>query len=113
MKEFNTRGLATKVGISLENFCDHHKIDLRECGIGNFQEQFGRDAHRAWCITIDGRMYYVYLLVAYAKAAHMKISYVSSIVLYDFKTNKALVHTHLNNLNDIKVFYACVTKEIL
>lgn len=113
MKEFKDRGLATQVGISLENFCDHHKIDLRECGVGKFQEQFGRDAHRAWCITIDGRMYYVYLLVAYVKSAHMKISYVSSIALYDFKTNNTLAHTHLKNLNDIKEFYSCVTNKIL
>lgn len=111
--DFKDRGLGTQVGLSLENFCDHHKIELRECGVGQFQEHCGRDAHRAWCITIDGRMFYVYLLVAYTRAAHMKISYVSSVVLYDFKTYKMLTKTHLNSFNDIKAFYNYITKEIL
>lgn len=111
--EFKDRGLATKVGISLENFCNYHKIELRECGLGTFQEHFGRDAHRAWCITINGHMYYVYLLVAYTKVSHMKISYVSSIALCDFKVYKMLMKTHLNSLNDIKTFYNYITKELL
>lgn len=111
--DFKDRGLGTQIGISLENFCEYHKINLRECGIGTFQEKTGRDAHRAWCLTVDGRMYYVYLQVAYAMATHMKISYVSSIVLYDFKSEKTLHKTHLNSLDDIKDFYNGILNTIM
>lgn len=116
MIPFKNRGLGTQIGAALENFCEHNNLDLRECGIGSFQEASGRDAHRAWCIEAKSKkLYYIYLQVAYMKdpVSGFRISKVSSIVLFEFGTKTTLAKTHLNSVDDIKGFYPQIESYLL
>lgn len=114
--KFEEMHLGTQVGMSLERYANFHDLELRECGVGSFQEKSGRDAHRAWCVkSKTDVIYYIYLQVAYAKdnKTGFKISKVSSIILYDFKTFNTLVKTHLNSVVDMKDFYTQIERFLL
>lgn len=114
--KFEDMNIGTQVGLSLEKYCHHHNLSLRECGVGSYAEVTERDAHRAWAIKSQtGKSYYIYLQVAYAfdQVALAKISKVSSIVLYDFASASRLAKTHLNTIADIKDFYPSIEKYIM
>ena len=113
---FNDLIFSLQIGVSLCKHFKHLGLDFAACGAGTYPSLSNRDVHSSYrVISKSGKYYYIYLQVAYLhdSASHLRLSKVTSIVLYDFDTSKAVVKTHLDSLLDLKTFYAGIDTVLL
>lgn len=113
---FKDMPLDLQVRLSLEKHTKFLGIPLSACGVGSYPQEVGRDVCAAYrVLSKSSRPYYIYLQVSYLSdpIIHMRISKLSSIVLFDFSTKTTLAKEHLNSIEDLVPFYKAIDAILL
>jgi hypothetical protein len=108
--KFEDMPLDLQARLSLEKWCKFHELPFSSCGAGTYPAKTGRDVCASFRVTSKkGMHFYIYFQVAYIHSPQVpglgKCSQFSSIVLYDFGSERQLAKIHMDALADIKGFY--------
>jgi hypothetical protein len=108
--KFEDMPLDLQARLSLEKWCKFHELPFSSCGAGTYPTKTGRDVCASFRVTSKkGMHFYIYFQVAYIHSPQVpglgKCSQFSSIVLFDFGSERQLAKIHMETLADIKGFY--------